>query len=187
MGNGIPHSTKQRGRLLISDSYREMNRQLHAQGHYGLAGAKLVDDVLSIAVINDCTTILDYGCGAGALKRGMVAKDIRLAPLIREYDPAISGKDTEPEIADLVVCNDVLEHIEPECLEDVLNHIDFLATKAVFLKIHCGEAKKFLPDGRNAHLIQEHYSWWLPKLWGRWTMRHFAGQALGFGFVGVSE
>lgn len=31
-------------------------------------------------------------------------------------------------------------------------------------------AKKVLPDGRNAHLIQESLAWWLPKLEARFTV-----------------
>jgi hypothetical protein len=31
-------------------------------------------------------------------------------------------------------------------------------------------AEKILPDGRNAHLIQEPITWWMPKLEARWVV-----------------
>jgi hypothetical protein len=67
----------------------------------------------------------------------------------------------EPEPHDLVVCSDVLEHIEPDCLGDVLRHLYDLTKKALFVDVACRPAKKVLADGRNAHLIQRDPSAWL--------------------------
>ena len=57
--------------------------------------------------------------------------DLRLTFEIKEYDPAIPGKDSLPEPADIVVCSDVLEHIEPNYLLNVL--VDFNAIEYYFL------------------------------------------------------
>ena len=70
----------------------------------------------------------------------------------------------------MVVCIDVLEHIEPECLDDVLDDLQRLVIKYGFFTIHTGPAQKVLPDGRNAHLTQEPLSWWNEKLESRFTM-----------------
>jgi hypothetical protein len=83
---------------------------------------------------------------------------------IREYDPAIPGKDGEPEAAEFVVCTDVLEHIELDCLDEVLDHIRWLAGKYAFLNIATRPAVKVLPDGRNAHLIIESADWWKTRV-----------------------
>ncbi len=89
------------------------------------------------------------------------------------YDPAIEGLDDEPEPADLVVCGDVLEHIEPECLDAVLDDLKRCTVKAIFLTVATRPAKKTLSDGRNAHLIQQPAEWWLPKIMQRWELQAF--------------
>ena len=87
---------------------------------------------------------------------------LALAPdlIIAEYDPAIPGKDAEPEPQDIVVCINVLEHAEPDCLADVLSHIQALSLGGVLFIIDTVPAQKTLADGRNAHLIVEDLDWW---------------------------
>ena len=70
-----------------------------------------------------------------------------------------------PEIpAELVICTDVLEHIEPELIDNVLKHIESLTLKTAYLIIDTLPAQKNLPDGRNAHLIIENQDWWTNKI-----------------------
>ena len=57
-------------------------------------------------------------------------------------------------------CGDVLEHVEPEYLQDVLADIKRCMKRAGLLVISTIPAKKTLPDGRNAHLIVESPLWW---------------------------
>ena len=109
------------------------------------------------------TTVLDYGCGQGALGRSLDRE-------IAEYDPAIEGKSTMPAPADLVICTDVLEHIEPDLLDNVLDHLRDLTKSALFAVICTRPAKKFLADGRNAHLIVEPWEFWKQKLSERFTL-----------------
>ena len=153
--------------MLISTEYRELNKSVHENdADYGIVGqryANLVSDVVSQYGVKD---ILDYGCGKGTLSRTLTFP-------IREYDPCIPGKDSPPEPAELVVSTDVLEHIEPDCLNDVLDDIKRLATRAVFLTVATAPAGRILPDGRNAHLIVEPASWWLPLLMERWDLKYF--------------
>ena len=63
-----------------------------------------------------------------------------------------------------VFSNDVLEHIEPEFLNQVLGHINLLSTKYVWLRIDTKPARKRLSDGRNAHLILEDQTWWTEQI-----------------------
>ena len=128
-------------------------------------------------------SILDYGCGKGTFKASFA--DLKTRSIIREYDPAIPGKDAPPASADVVVCTDVLEHIEPECLEAVLDDLRRLTLKIAVLNIATRAAAKVLPDGRNAHLIVEPYTWWLPRLWERWSIVSFNN--LGREFVAVGR
>lgn len=144
---------------LISPGYAFLNRALHAESAgYGTSGKKWAKQVEQLAAMLNTTSVLDYGAGKGTL-----AATLPDLP-IREYDPAVPGKDAEPAPADLVACTDVLEHIEPECLKSVLKHIHALTNKVVLFTIHSGPAKKILSDGRNAHLIVRDPRWWLRKI-----------------------
>src|SRR5688572_8095812 len=98
---------------LISPEYLEQQRLLHGDARYGTSSGRRVNDVLTLIEREKCETVLDYGCGKGQLRQ-------RVGECVAEYDPAVPGKDADPEPADLVVCSDVLEHIEPENLNDVL-------------------------------------------------------------------
>ena len=71
----------------------------------------------------------------------------------------------------MVCCIDVLEHIEPDLLDNVLDHLAALTEGIAFLSVDTGPAIKTLSDGRNAHLIQQQLTWWLPKIWERWDLQ----------------
>lgn len=116
------------------------------------------------------SSILDYGCGAGTLGTALKAQAWPFD--FREYDPAVPGKDAMPRPADLVVCTDVLEHIERDRLDTVLGHIRALSMQGTFLVISTVPAHKSLPDGRNAHLIVESPDWWRERCTAlRWSVR----------------
>jgi len=141
---------------LISPEYLSLQQQMHQRGDYGKSGDKRIADVLEILESNgSIQTILDYGCGQGKLSRGL--KDYA----VDEYDPAIPGKNKIPERPyDLVVCTDVMEHIEEQLVQNVLRHIRTLASQRAYFVIALGPAVKELPDGRNAHILQATPSWW---------------------------
>jgi hypothetical protein len=143
---------------LISAEYKELNTKLHKTNlAYGVGGGKHAPTVLKLAETLKTTSVLDYGCG-----KGYLAKALQFP--IWEYDPAISGKDTPPRPADIVVCGDVLEHIEPDKLLFVLSDLKRCIKKIGYFIIHTGPSTKSLSDGRNAHLIQENKIWWEDKL-----------------------
>jgi len=142
----------------ISPAFKELNSRLHRENlAYGVGGGKHVKTVLKMCEDMKTTSVLDYGAG-----KGMLAKEIPFP--IWEYDPAIPGKDIPPRPADLVVCTDVLEHIEPGHLAFVLDDLRRVARKLGYFVIHLGPAQKFYADGRNTHLIQESKSWWVNTL-----------------------
>lgn len=146
----------------ISKQYLGQQKALHAAPRgYGAKGARWVSTVLTVRDAYQAGSILDYGCGQGSLSRAI---QVATGTACREYDPAIDGKDAPPGFADLVVCTDVLEHIEPEKLDAVLRHIRGLARKAVFLVVSTRAANKHLDDGRNAHLIIETNDWWMQRV-----------------------
>lgn len=171
--------------MLITPEYVEQNRQLHAGGKYGTEGARWAPFVDSLATKCEAKSILDYGCGQGSLKRVLETRHHPFA--VWEYDPAIEEKQERVARADIVVCTDVLEHIEPDCLYAVLDDIRSIAMRRVFFTVHTGAAKKTLADGRNAHLIVEPADWWLRKFMPRWKTWAFQLMNNGFIYIGVSH
>jgi len=148
---------------LITEDYIEINRILHDKHPtYGMSGHRWAPKIIRLISDYQCRSLLDYGCGKGTLK---VAIEYYY-PFIEiiEYDPAIYGKNSLPSPADIVVCTDVLEHVEPECINDVLNHIRTLTNKIIFITVATRPAKKMLSDGRNAHLIINTQEWWVNKI-----------------------
>ena len=144
--------------MLISASYRDLNRQLHSSNPvYGVSGQKYAGIVRSIMNELQTSDVLDYGCGKCTLQTALGAQ-------ITNYDPCVPGLDLPPRPHDIVCCTDVLEHIEPDCLQAVLTDLHRVTLKVCFMTIHTGPAMKFLADGRNAHLIQEDKDWWLPRI-----------------------
>lgn len=152
--------------MLISSDYASQNAKLHETNpHYGAWSHRWADYVLDLMRVLEAATIVDYGCGKATLARAMAQAGNVPAPLtLTSYDPAIPKYAQAPEPADLVVCTDVLEHIEPDCLGDVLADIRRCTVKAAFVVIATRPSSSFLPDGRNAHLIQKGAQWWLPRL-----------------------
>lgn len=149
---------------LISAAYLAEQRALHASPRgYGGRGAKWADAVAQLVRRFQASSVLDYGCGQGSLIAALKAQAL---PGIRwaEYDPAIPEKSNQPVFADLVVCTDVLEHVELDKLDAVLRHLRQLARRAVFVVIALRPSNKTLSDGRNAHVTIETADWWIARL-----------------------
>lgn len=143
---------------LISEEYRQLNARLHAENlAYGVGGGKHAPTVEKLCASLKTTSVLDYGCGKGYLSK-------KLPFPIWEYDPAVPSKADAPRPADIVVCADVLEHIEPERIEYVLDDLRRVTRKVGYFVIHTGPSSKTLADGRNSHLIQQPKAWWEEKL-----------------------
>lgn len=167
---------------LITESYRQMNRELHAEGKYGIAGSDRIPMIQGLAKQVKAQSILDYGSGGNRwLENGLG----RLYD-VRSYDPCIDGLEARPEPADVVACMDVLGHVEPDCLDAVLDDLLRCTGLMIMLIVETGRAKKFLPDGRNAHLIQQPLEWWMPKLMQRWHTRYLERHPRGFLYIGAT-
>lgn len=147
---------------LISSDYQQLNREMHKRD-FGGGGYKRVPYILPLIKDEKIKTVLDYGCGQGTF--GQHLKTECPEVVVTNYDPARKEWDKRPEgLFDLVVCTDVLEHIEPEYIDNVISDLLCYTGRYCFLLIACVEANKVLPDGRNAHLIQEQPNWWFNKL-----------------------
>ena len=150
--------------MLISDDYRKMQKSLHKNSNYGSTSELYADLINKHISTYGFKEILDYGAGKCRLKT-------RLSNIkYNAYEPSNDLYSNAPDPCQFVVSIDVLEHIEPDCLENVLDDLKRVTVGYGFFTIHTKPAKKKLPDGRNAHLIQQNMEWWLPKLKDRFDI-----------------
>lgn len=165
----------------ITEEYRALQQELHKNPNYGVASLTFAPLVAEIIRRTGPASVSDYGAGKKNLLVGLAKAGIVPAHYF-PYDPAFPEYGA-PRSADLVCCIDVLEHIEPELVDNVIAELARITTRLGFFTIHMGPAAKVLADGRNAHLIQKPSSWWLEKL-----IRHFevlelqSHQLMGHGF-----
>ncbi|MEN6621484.1 MAG: methyltransferase domain-containing protein [Smithella sp.] len=155
---------------MISDDYKKQNQELHNRPNgFGGGGHKHLPEISRLVTDEGIETILDYGCGQASLSRHCQFN-------ITNYDPCVDVYSNKPTSKfDLVVCTDVLEHVEPEHLKDVIDDVFNYANKCVYFCIACLPANKTLPDGRNAHLTQEQPDFWMDLLLpyiDNWMMLH---------------
>jgi hypothetical protein len=158
---------------LISPEYRQMQSDLHRSNPgYGVASLHFAPFVAEIVRKMNFSSLLDYGAGKGRLGQSLqtqLSQPIRIS----HYDPAIPAWSRPPAPEEFVCCIDVLEHIEPTCLDAVLDDLRRVTAHLGFFTVHTEPAMKVLSDGRNAHLIQEPPEWWLPKLEARFDVAAF--------------
>lgn len=149
---------------LISKEYLHQNAILHrGKEGFGGSGWKHTDAILAYAEELQAKTLLDYGAGECTLYREIKKRDgVKLKMAM--YDPAVFKLSRLPKPAHLVVCTDVLEHVEPEKLDAVLNHLATLTERGCYLSIATRPANKILPNGKNAHAIIEDTPWWMQRL-----------------------
>jgi len=163
----------------LLDQYRDM----HAAGHFpGHSTEKWSDDIKALIAEHQATSILDYGCGKGMqyyTKRLHADWGVEMPALYDPGVPQLADRNILNRSYDLVICTDVMEHLEGAGLYLAFKDILFAANKAAFIAITCRPAKKTLPDGRNCHLTVQ------PPIWWRGYLEACKGSGFGFGNVDV--
>lgn len=100
------------------------------------------------------TELLDYGCGKAGLFRGLkVAHDLKL----QAYDPGLPAFAGDPVPMQMVTCIDVLEHVEPECLDAVLDDLKRVTGVVGFIAIEA------MPEDTDM-------AWWLDRIMKRFDL-----------------
>lgn len=144
---------------MISEKLKNVYTDIHKNTPFGKRAkvSKQLDNF--IKKINP-DSILDFGCGKGNVVETLKEKypDIE----VFGYDPANPKYNKEVPCVDMVISTDVLEHVELEHIEETIEMLS-LKGKFHYHLISCAPAKLILPDGRNAHLIQEGPDWWRPR------------------------
>jgi len=141
-----------------SDAYAAQLQEMHrGNANFGKRGSRWLPVVEAVMEsIGGTTDILDYGCGKGEL-------NLHMPFGISMYDPGIVVHSDKPEPADIVICTDVMEHIEPLYVGDVIMELHKLTLERLIMCVSCRPAIKQLPDGRNAHLIIQPPDFWLKR------------------------
>lgn len=173
-------SSSQTSPPVISAAYRAMQAKLHAENpNYGVASVGFAPLVAQVIRGNNIRQLLDYGAGKGRLAETL-PQHVKEPVAVIPYDPAIEAWSAPPQPADMVTCIDVLEHIEPDCLDAVLDDLQRVTRMVGLFTVHTAPALKVLSDGRNAHLTQQPATWWLPKLMARFELIAFNRMDQGF-------
>lgn len=144
-----------------SPYYRKQLLQMHGKhvadgkGRWGRSGHRHWSEVKNFANKLGAKWILDYGAGAETFAREAVKEGFR----VEQFD-AGTDKIVLPKQVDISTSADVLEHVEPEKIDNVLRFLYLIARKGGWHKIALKEANKKLPDGRNAHILLRSPEWW---------------------------
>lgn len=114
--------------------------------------------------------VLEYGCGKSDL-----IESCGQGLQWDRFDPAIPEFSTRPDgTYDLIINTDVMEHIPPSDVNDVLADIRRYGDK-VFFNISTRLAGKTLPDGTNAHCTVQSAEAWLEAI-----RKHFPDSEIGY-------
>lgn len=146
---------------LLSDEYLQLLREKHLVKPWGGQGHSWVPHLTPLIEelkIDTPITVLDYGCGRGTLKAAL--EQAMPTVTVNEYDPGIPEKSALPDRADIVVCTDVMEHVEEKFLAQTLKYLAQLTSRRCFMVIACSLSYSLLPDGRNAHITVHPPEWW---------------------------
>jgi len=147
---------------LIDSKYQQQLNKMHRAGRFD-NGHKAYKIIEKFFEEHKPTTVMDFGCGKGALVRSI--KQLHPDVVAEGYDPGNPDFAQLPDRTfDAVVSTDALEHVEPAYLDETLRMIGSKIERCGFFRIACYPAKKKLPDGRNAHLIVELPEWWRNKI-----------------------
>ena len=166
----------------ITAEYLEEQQNLHRNPHYGIASIGFAQEVETCIRHMSAKTVTDYGAGKKNLKKALDSRGVG-DYVYQAFDPAFPEYGEAIE-ADLVCCIDVLEHVEPHLLENVLADLRRVTKNIGFFTVHTGPAVKTLSDGRNAHLIQQSATWWLTRLSDHFRIGHVEHyEHLGTGFA----
>lgn len=147
----------------------------HAQYRQIAPGEQLADHFLSLAKPLPHQVAYDFGCGTG---RGAarIAKRCRVIGFDFAdncLDESVKGafefrqhdltRPVDLPVADFGYCTDVLEHIPPEDVRDVLKNI-VLAARRVYLNISTVQDALGALIGETLHLTVKPMGWWREQL-----------------------
>ena len=153
---------------MISPEYRQLLERTHAKSPWGVASLHEIDHIVSLLSQYQITHVLDYGAGQQNLAKKLPDQIPNL--IVDSYDPGIPAIANTPASAPFVCCIDVLEHVEPEYIDQVLDDLQRVVANLGYFTVAVDPARKILEDGRNAHLIVQPVEWWAQKIQTRFNI-----------------
>lgn len=146
----------------VSDKYRQQLKDLHkSKKGFGIGSvtSKHYPRICSYFDSWKIETVLDYGCGKGNFIQHCKTNFPNVT--VSGFDVASDEFSTLPAApSDLVVCLDVLEHVEFGTLSNVFADIRRQSKRYFICSVANYAAGKTLPDGRNAHVTQLPFGNW---------------------------
>jgi hypothetical protein len=136
--------------VLLTDYYKSVLEQEHANGEWGVASVHYAPRVANMMKRYNLNEVLDYGAGAGNLEKTL--KTILPDVIVYNYEPGIPKWNIIPSPCKMVACIDVIEHIEPECIDSVLDDLERVIEGYAFISISTTLANRVLNNGWNAHI-----------------------------------
>jgi hypothetical protein len=162
----------------VSPNYQQQLREIHSSTEWGNTGTNYWKKIDKIADSMGVRNFLDYGAGHGSLKKRL-KKELPGKYRVKEYEPGRKETNFRPDPHKLVVCCDVLEHVEPILIDNVLDELQRITLSQGFFTVSTRLANRKLPDGRNAHLIVQPLEWWTEKLEARFKILNIVAEETG--------
>ena len=154
--------------MKITDTYRKVRelQYLDPQNDVEVAmHAPMVSEIINRLKVSE---LLGYWCGRAQLFQKLrVGHDLKL----QCYDPAIPGFAGEAIPMQMVVCVDVLQDVEPECLDAVLDDLKRVTEVVGYFSIRQDE---------DTPLISKDKAWWLDRIMTRWDLHTLQTTPSGF-------
>ena len=156
------------------NGFQRLDKFIDKENAYdGMSTKPFVNIIKKIIDINDCKSLLDYGCGKAKYYYKGFKTNKSTYPCLRDYlnvkinlyDPCYKKYDnlTNNKV-DITICIDVLEHIPSSDIQWILKDFFSLTKKIIFISVACYEASAILPNGQNAHINIQTYDWWKSQL-----------------------
>ena len=152
--------------MLISEEYKEAIRAHRGRNPaWGSKAYKALPHINQLVKLTGAYSVIDYGCAKGRLVDLLIEQGLEAYG----YDPCVEEFSVDPPVCDVIACRDVMEHVERECVDEVLAHMRSKARKAAWLLIVLRETKDWLEDGRNAHITVLPGETWIELLGQHWA------------------
>ena len=149
---------------LISPEYRAQIEKYHNKRPWGGAIRGKAQMLNKYMIMSGAKSLLDYGCGRSDLKKELQATYGNFPYILNEYEPGIPELAGDPPVSDAVISRDVVEHVEPAKIDNVIKHIHDKCNMWTWHKICLRAATGAFPGGeQNLHLTIKPGFWWLQK------------------------
>jgi hypothetical protein len=157
--------------MTITTEYQDELQKRHAASTTWGASTKKygASDFLSQIISRKYVhSVLDWGAGKQEMRRFLQEH----APHIEytAYDPGMPDISEPPKKGtkfDMVISCDVMEHIEPDKLDDTLRQMWGYAKYVLYNNIACSPSRTVFTsgpyEGQDLHLIQEPTEWWTQR------------------------